>query len=375
MAISRFMQEALDAARLVRGTTSPNPWVGAVIVRDGRPVVVGATSPPPGPHAEADAIRAAGAAAEGATMYVTLEPCVPFEGKRTQACAEAIIEAGIAHVVIALEDHDPRVHGAGIAMLREAGVQVEVGDGRDEALALLRPYLKHRETGLPYVIAKFAASLDGQVAARTGDSKWITGEAARDMAHRQRAWVDAVVVGSGTVLADDPELTARPGGVANSRQPLRVVVDARGRVPAGARLFAAAGPVMVATTAASPVGWRRAVATKGAELLQCEPAASGGVDLAQLLRVLGDRGVLAAWVEGGPTLLGSLFDSGLVDEVWAFLAPKVVGGGGFPAVRGRGVERVADAWVLREAAIEPLPGGDVLVRGYVGPWEPDDGGT
>lgn len=368
MAISRFMQEALDAARLVRGTTSPNPWVGAVIVKDGRPLVVGATSPPPGPHAEADAIRAAGAAAEGATMYVTLEPCVPFEGKRTQACAEAIIEAGIERVVIALEDRDPRVRGAGIAMLRQAGVAVEVGDGRDEVLALLRPYLKHRETGLPYVIAKFAASLDGQIAARTGDSKWITGEAARDVAHRQRAWVDAVIVGSGTVLADDPELTARPGGVAKSRQPVRVVVDARGRVPAGARLFDAPGPVVVATTAASPVAWRRAIATKGVQLLECEPGASGGVDLAQLLRALGDRGVLSAWVEGGPMLLGSLFDSGHVDEVWAFLAPKIIGGGAFPAVRGRGVDRVEAAWALRDAEVELLADGDVLIRGYAGTW-------
>ena len=375
MAVSRFMQQALDAARLVRGTTSPNPWVGAVIVRDGRALVVGATSPPPGPHAEAGAIRAAGVAAAGATMYVTLEPCVPFEGKRTQACAEAIIEAGIARVVVALEDHDPRVHGAGIAMLRKAGVAVEVGDGRDEALALLRPYLKHRETGLPYVIAKFAASLDGQVAARTGDSKWITGEAARDLAHRQRAWVDAVIVGSGTVLADDPELTARPGGVANSRQPLRVVVDARGRVPPGARLFAAPGPVAVATTSASPLEWRRSVAERGARLLECETVKPDGLHLGQLLKALAGRGVLSAWVEGGPTLLGSLFDGGHVDEVWAFLAPKVVGGGAFPAVRGHGVEQVADAWALREAVVEPLPGGDVLVRGYVGTWEPGVGQT
>lgn len=368
MAISRFMQEALDAARLVRGTTSPNPWVGAVIVKDGRSLVVGATSPPPGPHAEADAIRAAGAAAEGATMYVTLEPCVPFEGKRTQACAEAIIEAGIARVVIALEDHDPRVNGAGIARLRQAGIEVETGDGRDEALALLRPYLKHRQTGLPYVIAKFAASLDGQVAAHTGDAKWITGEAARDMAHRQRAWVDAVIVGSGTVLADDPELTARPSRVVNARQPLRVVVDARGRTPPGARLFAAPGPVMVATTAASPLEWRRAIVAKGARLLECEPAEAGGVSPAHLLRTLGERGVLSAWVEGGPTLLGSLFDSGHVDEVWAFLAPKIIGGGAFPAVRGEGVDRVEAAWRLRDAEVELLAGGDVLIRGYTGTW-------
>lgn len=370
MAISRFMEQALDAARTVRGTTSPNPWVGAVVVIDGRARVIGATAPPPGPHAEAAAIAAAGALTEGATLYVTLEPCVPFAGKRTRSCAEAIIEAGFARVVIALEDHDPRVNGAGIAMLRDAGIDVETGDGRDEATDLLRPYLKHRQTGLPYLIAKFAASLDGQVAARTGDSQWITGEAARDLAHRQRAWVDAVLAGSGTVLSDDPELTARPGSIANQRQPMRVVVDARGRIPADARLFAAPGPVLVATTAASAVEWRRSLARRGAQFIECDPAAPDGLDLGQLLRALGERGVLSAWAEGGPTLLGSLFDGGHVDEVWAFLAPKVIGSGSFPAVRGQGVGRAAKAWTLRDPHVETLPRGDVLIRGYTGTWEP-----
>lgn len=362
------MAAALDAARSVRGTTSPNPWVGAVVVRDGAVVATGATSPPGGPHAEAAALAAAGEATRGATLYVTLEPCFPFPGKRTPPCAEAIVAAGVARVVVALEDPDPGVAGRGIASLRAAGVAVEVGDGAAEARALLRPYLYHRQTGRPYVIAKWAASLDGRVATPTGDSKWITGEAARDLAHRQRAWVDAVLTGSGTVLADDPAMTARPGGVESERQPLRVVLDARGRTPAGARLFEAPGPVLVATTREAPRVWREAVAARGAQLIDCEPGARGGVNLDQLLGALAQRGVLSAWAEGGPALLGALFDGGHVQEAWAFIAPVVLGAG-LPAIGGEGVSWVADAWRLREAVIEPV-GGDVLIRGYVGAWEP-----
>ncbi len=176
---SPYMARALAAARQVRGFTSPNPWVGAVIVRDGEILSVGATSPPGGPHAEAAAL-AATQHARDADVYVTLEPCAPFPGKRTPPCAQALVEAGVRRVVIALEDPDPGVRGRGIALLRESGIGVEVGDGNTEARALLRPYVKHRQSGLPYVILKFAASLDGRVATASGDSKWVTGEAALD---------------------------------------------------------------------------------------------------------------------------------------------------------------------------------------------------
>ena len=185
-----IMQSALEAARRVRGYTSPNPWVGAVIVRDGEISPWGATSPPGGAHAEASAL--AGVDARGAEMYVTLEPCFAFPGKRTPPCSGAIIEAGVRKVVVALEDPDPGVRARGVAAMREAGIEVEVGDGHDTAVELLRPYLKHRSTGRPYVIAKFAASLDGRIATSTGESKWITGEAARDLGHQQRACFDAI---------------------------------------------------------------------------------------------------------------------------------------------------------------------------------------
>ena len=359
------MQRALAASRGVRGRTSPNPWVGAVLVRGGRVVGTGATAPDGGPHAEA---RALAGGQRGGTLYVTLEPCAPFPGKRTQPCAEAIIEAGVERVVVALIDAEPRVQGRGVELLREAGVEVEVGDGAAEAAALLRPYLKQRETGRPYVIAKFAATLDGRIAAAGGDSQWITGEAARERAHEQRAWVDAILVGSGTALADDPALTARPGGAMAGRQPLRVVLDGRGRLSPEARLLGEPGRTLVATSHEADAGWKAALAEAGAQVVECEHDGAG-LNLDQLLGALAERGMLSVWAEGGGAVLGSLFEGGHVDEAWAFLAPSVMGGDGVAAVGPAGVARAADAIRLRERTVELL-GEDLLVRGYTGDWSP-----
>ena len=359
------MQQALEAARGVRGHTSPNPWVGAVLVRDGEVVGEGATAPDGGPHAEAQALAGG---ARGDTLYVTLEPCAPFPGKRTRPCAEAVVEAGVERVVIAVLDSEPRVRGRGVASLREAGVEVEVGDGAAEAAALLRPYLKHRETGRPYVIAKFAATLDGRIAAAGGDSQWITGEAARERAHEERAWVDAVLVGSGTALADDPSLTARPGGLTAERQPLRVVLDGRGRLLPEARLLSEPGRTLVATSHEASAEWKAALAGAGAQVVECERDGSG-LNLDRLLATLAQRGVLSVWAEGGGAVLGSLFEGGHVDEVWAFLAPSIIGGDGVAAVGGAGVTRAGDAFRLRERTVAEL-GEDILVRGYTGDWSP-----
>ena len=359
------MQRALAAARGVRERTSPNPWVGAALVRGGRVVAEGATAPDGGPHAEAQALAGGGS---GGTLYVTLEPCAPFPGKRTRPCAEAIIEAGIERVVVALLDAEPRVRGRGVELLLEAGIEVEVGDGAAEAEALLRPYLKHRETGRPYVIAKFAATLDGRIAAAGGDSQWITGEAARERAHQQRAWVDAILVGSGTALADDPSLTARPGGEPAERQPLRVVLDGRGRLSPQAKLLSEPGRTLVATSHEASGEWIAAVAAAGAQVVECERDGAG-LNLDQLLSALAERGVLSVWAEGGGAVLGSLFEGGHVDEVWAFLAPSIIGGDGVAAVGGAGVARAADAFRLRERSVEVL-GQDILVRGYAGEWSP-----
>ncbi len=360
------MQQALDAARAVRGHTSPNPWVGAVVVRDGQAIATGATAPPGGPHAEAAAL--AGINADGATLYVTLEPCAPFPGKRTRPCAELIVEAGIARVVVALEDPDPNVRGRGIAILRAAGIEVETGDGHDAAHDLLRPYLKHRTTGTPYVIAKYASSLDGRIASPSGESQWLTGEAARDRAHRERAWVDAIMIGSGTALADDPALTARPGGSEADRQPVRIVLDARGRLPTTARLLHEPGHAIIATTAVAPADWKQSIAGTGAHLLECEPAPAG-VNLDQLLRALAQRGIMSIWAEGGGTLLAALLDGDHVDELWAFIAPLILGSGGLPAINGFTAETMSNALRLDHVVIEPLHP-DVLVRGYTGAWSP-----
>ncbi len=229
------MREALAAAAAVRGTTSPNPWVGAVVVRDGAIISRGATSPYGGTHAEAAAL--ANVDARGADLYTTLEPCMPFEGKRTRPCAEVIVESGIRRVVIGLQDPHAPVRGAGVDFLRSKGVEVEVGDGAEAVTELLRPYLKFRNTGRPYVIAKFAVSLDGKVGAPAAGLTWLTSEAAVQRAHEDRAWVDAIMVGSGTVIADNPRLSARIRDTDGPRQPLRVVLDGRGRTDPASIVF------------------------------------------------------------------------------------------------------------------------------------------
>ncbi len=354
------MQRALEAAASARGRTSPNPWVGAVLVRHGEILAVGATAPYGGPHAEAQAL--AGVDARDATLYCTLEPCVPFEGKRTPPCSDAIIQAGVARVVIALLD--PHVGGLGVQRLRAAGVQVAVGDGAARAAELLRPYLRWRQTGLPYTIAKFAVSLDGRVGAPAAGITWLTGEAARERVHADRAWVDAILVGSGTVLADDPALTARPGGAPAERQPVRVILDARGRVPPDARVFAPGGRVIVATAPGSLREWRERITAAGATVLELEPA-PGGVNLEQLRLALGQRNIQSVIIEGGPTVLASCFASGLIDEVHAYVSPRILGPAGIALLAGEPFEPFA----LRNVAVEPLPP-DVLIRGYTGDWEP-----
>jgi diaminohydroxyphosphoribosylaminopyrimidine deaminase/5-amino-6-(5-phosphoribosylamino)uracil reductase len=358
---SEYMRRALALAESVLGTTSPNPSVGCVLVRDGRIIAEGATQPPGGPHAEAVALQRAGETARGATAYVTLAPCAHHG--RTPPCVDALIEAGVARVVVALRDVDPVAEG-GIERLRQAGVEVEAGDGEAEAARLLEAYIHHRRAGLPFVIVKFAATLDGKIAAATGDSRWVSGEAARAWAHDLRAKVDAIMCGVNNVLLDDPQLTARPGGVLSDRQPLRIVVDSRGRTPATARVLASVGPAIVATTAASTEPWRSGIEARDAEVLVLPAGEDGRVDLRALMQELGGRGVLSLLAEGGGVLHGSLFAAGLARKVHAIVAPKIVGGSAYPAVAGEGARTMADALTLRDVEVERL-GDDVLVTGYV----------
>ena len=354
------MARAVTLAEGGRGTVSPNPMVGAVLVRDGRVVGEGFHRAAGQPHAEAEALAAAGAAAAGATCYVTLEPCAHHG--RTPPCADALVAAGVARVVAALPDPDPRVDGAGLARLRAAGVAVAVGAGAEAAATQNAAYLTHRRLGRPRVTLKAAASLDGKVAAPDGTSKWITGPAARADAHRLRAEADAVMVGAGTALADDPRLTVRLPGWAG-RQPLRVLVDAAGRVGADGHLFDGEAETLVATTPAAPPAAVEAWKAAGAEIVIC-PEDPTGVDLEELTRALGERGVLELMVEGGPRLQASLWAAGLADRLVWYLAPLAIGGQAAPGLLGgSGAATLADARRLRLASVDRL-GDDLRIVAF-----------
>jgi diaminohydroxyphosphoribosylaminopyrimidine deaminase/5-amino-6-(5-phosphoribosylamino)uracil reductase len=357
------MLRAIELAATARGWVSPNPAVGAVIVRDGRVVGEGSTQPPGGPHAEAVALRAAGEAAHGATVFVTLEPCCHFG--RTPPCTDALIAAGVARVVCAIGDPDAQVNGRGFGRLRDAGVEVKEGSHAEEVEALLAGYLHHRRTGLPLVTAKFAASLDGKIGTRTGDSRWVSGPETLAWAHEERARIDAIAVGINTVLVDNPMLTARPGGSEEgAHQPLRVVVDSRGRTPSSARVLQGPARTLMATTAQAGDAWRLEMEALGAEVAVL-PALDAHVDLHALLELLGGRGCLELLVEGGGILLGALFDGRLVNRVQAVVAPMIIGGAQAPvAVGGLGVERMAGAYRLHAPVVRQL-GRDVLFEGRV----------
>jgi diaminohydroxyphosphoribosylaminopyrimidine deaminase/5-amino-6-(5-phosphoribosylamino)uracil reductase len=267
-------------------------------------------------------------------------------------------------VRIALRDPDAKVNGGGIEKLRASGIAVEIGDGSAEAARGLEAYLKHRGTGLPFVIVKFAATLDGKIAATSGDSRWVAGDEARAWAHQHRTKIDAIMCGVNNVLLDDPQLTARPGGSPAEHQPLRIVADSRGRTPLDAKVLGPGGHTIIATTAASPESWRTSVASAGAEVAVLPADASGRVEMGSLMTMLGERGVLSLLAEGGGVLHASLFAAGLVDKVHAIIAPKIVGGTMYPAVAGEGAAHMSEALCLRDVAVTRL-GDDVAIVGYV----------
>jgi len=336
------MRRAMELAASVVGATSPNPPVGAVVLDAAGAVVgEGATRPPGQAHAEVVALAGAGERARGGTAVVTLEPCA--HTGRTGPCADALVAAGVARVVYAVDDPDP-VAAGGADRLRAAGVDVEAGVLAEEAArGALEPWLRAVRDHRPYVTWKLAATLDGRVAAADGSSRWITGEAARADVHRLRATVDAVAVGVGTVLADDPVLTVRaPDGTPAARQPLRVVLDARGRTPRTARVLDGTARTLVVLGPAAPDPTGATDAAGRVEVLRVPPAPGGGLDLAAVLRDLHDRGVRHLLLEGGPTLAGSFVRSGLVDRVVAYLAPALLGAG--PAALGpAGIGTIGEA--------------------------------
>jgi diaminohydroxyphosphoribosylaminopyrimidine deaminase/5-amino-6-(5-phosphoribosylamino)uracil reductase len=318
----RAMRRAIELAASVRATAHPNPWVGCLLESVDGHIFEGATQPPGRAHAEVVALDRAGDAARGATLWVTLEPC--SHTGRTAPCVDALVAAGVRRVVVATEDPDPRVQGRGMARLRAAGIDVTVGVGASEARAQLAPYIKHRTTGRPWVVLKLAATLDGRTAAPDGTSQWITGGAARADAHRLRGESDAVLVGAGTVKADDPALTVRLAS--GMPDPLRVVL---GSAPPGAR---------------------------------CQPCLELTGELGSVLEELARRDVVQVLVEGGATVAGDFHRAGLVDRYVLYLAPALFGGDdSSPLFRGPGAATIADVWRGRIESVERL-GDDLKVE-------------
>ena len=364
----RHLARAIELAEQGRGQVSPNPLVGAVIAFDGQPISEGYHRKFGGPHAEVEAIdAAAGHDLHGATLYVSLEPCC-HRGK-TPPCTDAIRDAGIARVVVASDDPSRHASGRGLGILRDDGIEVVVADNdlAVRARLLNQSFRKHARTGRPWVLFKAAMTLDGKVATRTGDSKWISSEASRHRAHHWRAECDAVAVGIGTALADDPLLTARVDGV--HRQPRRVVFDSIGRLPLTARVVrdARTVPLTVVVSRAAPRAATDALATHGADVIvatgENEPAR-----VASALDQLGNAGVGSILLEGGPHLAGAFLDAGEVDEVRLFLAPLVLGGrAARDPLEGEGVDTIADAARALTLDVERI-GDDVLVSARLREW-------
>lgn len=364
---AEIMQHAIGLARRGEGAVEPNPMVGAVVVDSERNLLgEGWHARFGGPHAEIGALEQAGARARGATLYVTLEPCCHF-GK-TPPCAQSVIAAGLRHVVVGLVDPFPQVAGRGIEQLQQAGLTVEVGLLEHEVRRLNAPFLKLIKTGLPYVHAKWAMTLDGKIASRTGASRWISGEESRAIVHRLRGRMDAVIIGAGTALADDPLLTARPAGPRNAA---RIVLDSHARLPLESKLIEtlAEAPVIVAVADNAPEPKIAQLRAAGAEVLllplEQDRASSSAarIDLQALLAELARRRFTNVLIEGGGELLGSFFDRDLIDEVHAFVAPKLLGGAQAKTpIGGVGLPEPPALPQLTDPKIE-ICGGDVYVHG------------
>jgi len=333
----KYMREAIGLAKRAEGMTSPNPLVGAVLVKGGRVVGKGYHKKCGLPHAEVNAIRDAGSSAKGADLYVTLEPCDHFG--RTPPCTAAIVDAGVKRVIIGMKDPNPVNNGKGIARLKRAGIKTVTGVLEKEAVSINLQYIKYITTGLPYVTLKMAQSLDGKIATRTGNSRWITSEKARDYVHRLRGKVDAVMVGANTVLKDDPSLLCKIPG---RKQPVRVIACGRSPIPASAKIFRSAD--------------------KSKVIIAVEP--SGKIDLKDLLKKLGKMGLINILVEGGGELAASLVNSGLVDRYLFFIAPKIIGGrSAVTSVEGDGINLIKNAAHIKDMKAI-MVGPDILIEGY-----------
>jgi diaminohydroxyphosphoribosylaminopyrimidine deaminase/5-amino-6-(5-phosphoribosylamino)uracil reductase len=360
----RFMRVAVALAARGLGVVWPNPAVGCLLVRDGRVLARGWTQAGGRPHAEAEALARAGPLARGATAYISLEPCAHY-GK-TGPCADALIAAGIARAVIGVKDPYPEVNGAGMAKLEAAGIDVELGVGEEEASEVVAGYVRRIQTGRPLVALKLAASLDGRIATHRGEAKWITGDIARARVQLLRARYDAVAVGVGTAAADDPELTCRLPGL-ERRSPVRIVFDSHLRLPLTSRLVRQAKTLptwLIAAPGGDPLR-ARAYRDCGLEVITVETGLDGRPDLRAALGALGARGLTQMLVEGGSHLAGALIRDDLVDRLYWFRSPRLIGGDGLPAVSAFGLRHLIDAKPWRRVSVQYL--GEDLLETYARP--------
>jgi diaminohydroxyphosphoribosylaminopyrimidine deaminase/5-amino-6-(5-phosphoribosylamino)uracil reductase len=358
-----FMQMALDLAVEGEGFTSPNPMVGAVVVKDGRVAGSGFHEKIGGPHAEVNAIDAAGRSAEGATLYVTLEPC--NHTGRTPPCTLKIREAGIRRVVIAMLDPNRKVAGGGAEFLKQQGIQIEIGVCREQAQKLNEAFIKYARTDRPFVMAKCAATLDGRIATRTGDSRWVTGESSRQFVHRLRHAVDAILVGINTVRTDNPSLTARlPGG--RGKDPVRIILDTHLSISPDARLLQQKSEADTILVVGKDVAQEKlqAFKQKGARLILSE-LKNGLIDMDALMDRLGAMQLTSLLIEGGSRVLASAFKAGIVDKVFFFYAPKILGGDdGVPICSGPGPQLMSQSIAVSDIAVQRF-GDDIMIEGYI----------
>jgi diaminohydroxyphosphoribosylaminopyrimidine deaminase / 5-amino-6-(5-phosphoribosylamino)uracil reductase len=358
----KHMRMALRLAEMAKGRTSPNPMVGAVVVKNGRVIGRGYHHKAGEPHAEAIALAKAGKAAKGATLYVTLEPC-SHTGKRTPPCCPLVVRSGVKRVVVAMVDPNPRVSGKGIKTLRKAGIDVSTGVLEAEAGKLNEAFVKHITSGCPFVTLKIAQTLDGKIATATGESKWITGEKAREEGRRLRVSNDAIIVGINTVLKDDPSLTAR---ITNGRDPIRVIVDSSLRIPLNAKVLTQRSPArtIVATLLSAPKAKVLKLERAGAEVLLLKPS-GGRVDLKDLMRKLGARDLMSVLIEGGAEINASAIKAGIVDKVVMFIAPMIMSGtNSLCSVGGASPAKLSYAVRLIDLTSR-FVGQDLVVEGYV----------
>lgn len=359
----QYMKRALELAKKGIGFTSPNPLVGAVIVKDGEIIGEGYHQVYGGNHAEVNAFKNAKKDVQGATMYITLEPCSHY-GK-TPPCAKAIVEHGIKKVVIGLKDPNPLVSGRGIKILQEAGIEVIDGVLEEEGRELNEVFLKYITTNIPFCLMKTAMTLDGKIATHTGDSKWVTGEVSRKYVHELRQRLSGIMVGVGTIIADDPMLTTRLEGI-KARDPVRIIVDTLAKIPLEAKVLnlSSNAKTIIATTEGASEDKLKKLKEKGAEII-ITPLKNKKVDLGYLMRALGELKIDSVLLEGGSRLNYSAIEEGIVDKVHAFIAPKIIGGEDAKTpVGGEGRELMKEAITLNHIKVKNF-GEDIMIEGYI----------